>query len=107
MQIMMTPGLCSNEYSSTGGTFCESCFASFLLHGCYPDRACITEVIDDDKEEMTLVLRYKDYQKAVTITDENREALAYGGWPGWVQFVEDLPRSPVADPDDAEQPVSR
>jgi hypothetical protein len=107
MQIMMTPGLCSNEYSSTGGTFCESCFASFLLHGCYPDRACITEVIDDDKEETTLVLRYKDYQKIVTITDENREALAYGGWPGWVQFAEDLPRSPVADPDDAERPVSR
>lgn len=29
-----------------------------------------------------LVLRYKDYQKVITITDENRELLAYGGWPG-------------------------
>jgi hypothetical protein len=107
MQIMMTPGLCSNEHGSTGGTFCESCFASFLLHGCYPDRACITEVIDDGKDETTLVLCHKDYQKVVTITDENRELLAYGDWPGWVQFVAELPSSPVAGPDDGERPVSR
>ena len=106
MQIMMTPGLCSNEHRSTGGSFCESCFASFLLHGCYPDRPCITEVIDDGQEETTLVLRYKDYQKVITITDENRELLAYGGWPGWVQFVEELPSSPVADPNGGERSLS-
>src|SRR5262245_29676828 len=33
MRILMTPGLCSNEHCTTGGTFCESCFAAFLLHG--------------------------------------------------------------------------
>jgi hypothetical protein len=27
MQIMMTPGLCSSEFSPTGGSFCQSCFA--------------------------------------------------------------------------------
>ena len=107
MQIVMVPRLCSTDYSRTGGSFCESCFASFLMHGCSPDRACITEVIDDGKDETTLILRYKDYQKVVTITDENRELLAYGGWPGWVQFVEELPSSPVVDPDADEQPVSR
>jgi hypothetical protein len=95
MQIMMTPGLCSNEHQNTGGTFCESCFAAFLMHGCYPDRACITDVVDDRKESITLVLRYGDYQKTVELADEQREALAFGGWPGWVQFVEDLPGVPV------------
>ena len=107
MQIMMTPGLCSNEHQSTGGTFCQSCFASFLMHGCAPDRACITNVVDDGKDETMLVLQYEDQQQVIVISDENREALAYGGWPGWVQFVEELPSSPVADPDDAERPVRR
>jgi hypothetical protein len=95
MQIMMTPGLCSNEYSSTGGTFCESCFAAFLMHNCYPDRACITNVIDDGKEAITLFLRYGAYEKAIELTDEQRENLAFGGWPGWVQFVEELPSVPA------------
>jgi hypothetical protein len=95
MRIIMIPGLCSNEYRNTGGTFCESCFASFLLHGCAPDRPCITDAVDDGKDETTLVLRCGDQQKVVTITDENREALAYGGWQGWVQFVEELPGTPV------------
>ena len=98
MQIMMTPGLCSNENSSTGGSFCENCFASFLMHGCSPDRACITNVVDDGKEATTLVLQYRDQQRTIVISDENREALAYGGWPGWVQFVEALTESPVAIP---------
>jgi hypothetical protein len=91
MQIMMTPGLCSNEHRNTGGTFCESCFAAFLMHGCYPDRACITDVVDDGKEAITLVLRYGDYLKAVQLTDEQRANLAFGGWHGWLDFVEDLP----------------
>jgi hypothetical protein len=98
MRITLVPGLCSNEYRNTGGSFCESCFASFLLHGCTPDRPCITGVADDGKDETTLVLRYGGQHKVVTITDEQREALAYGGWPGWVQFVEELPDTPVAEP---------
>ena len=95
MVVKMTPGLCSNEHSSTGGTFCESCFASFVVHGCAPDRACITDVIDDGKADVTLILRHGDDQRVVLINDENREALAYGGWSGWVRFVEDLTEAPV------------
>jgi hypothetical protein len=99
----MTPGSCSNEYQSTGGSFCQSCFASFVLHGCSPDRPCITDVEDDGKPETTLILRNGDYQRVVTITDENREQWAYGGWPGWVQYLEQLPRTPAAATDDGER----
>ena len=95
MQIMMTPGLCSNEHRTTGGTFCESCFSSFLIHGCCPDRACITNVVDDGKEEVTLVLQYGAHKQALELTDALRELLAFGGWPGWVQFVAELPSTPV------------
>ena len=88
MVVKMTPGLCSNQHSGTGGSFCESCFASFILHGCAPERACITDVIDDGKSDVTLILDHGDEQRVVQITDENREALAYGGWSGWIDFVE-------------------
>ena len=97
MVIKMTPGLCSTEHSRTGGTFCESCFASFVVHGCAPDRACITDVIDDGKTDVTLLLRHGDEQRVVLITDENREAIAYGGWPGWVRFVEELTSAAAPD----------
>src|SRR5690242_20992011 len=96
MRITMIPGLCSNEYRNTGGTFCESCFASFLMHGCTPDRPCITEAVDDGKSETTLILRSGDQQKTIVITDANRETLAFGGWPGWIDFVERLPSGPAA-----------
>jgi hypothetical protein len=92
---MMTPGLCSNEHRGTGGTFCESCFSAFLIHGCTPDRPCITDVVDDGQAETTLVLQRGDQRRLVTVTDENRDTLAYGGWHGWVEFVEKLSSEPA------------
>jgi hypothetical protein len=97
MLVKMTPGLCSNEHSRTGGTFCESCFSSFVVHGCVPDRACITDVVDDGKSVITLMLCHGDEQRVLRITDENRESIAYGGWPGWERFVEELTSATVPD----------
>jgi hypothetical protein len=59
-----------------------------LLHGCSPDRPCITKVVDDGIAQTTLILKYGDRQKCVEITNANREMLAYGGWSGWIDFVE-------------------
>jgi len=49
-----------------------------MMHGFYPDRACILEVVDDDRDEITLVLRRDGGEEIVEITDENRAALAFG-----------------------------
>jgi len=87
----MIPGLCSSEYSPTGGSFCEGCFARFLMHGCNPDLPCITDVKDDGAEEKTLVMRYGAYEERILLTDEERERLAYGDWKGWTEFVAQLP----------------
>jgi hypothetical protein len=95
MVVKMTPGLCSNEYCHTAGTFCESCFSSFVIHRCIPDRACITDVIDDDSTDITLILSHGDDQRVVHITDENRDAIAFGGWSGWVDFVDGLAPTPA------------
>jgi hypothetical protein len=87
MRIVMTPGLCSNEHRSTGGSFCQSCFASFLAHGARPDLPCITAVEDDGADRTALVLLYAGHQEIIELTDERREQLAFGDWKGWVEYV--------------------
>ncbi|HBY97432.1 MAG: hypothetical protein M5U01_03900 [Ardenticatenaceae bacterium] len=83
MRITMERDLCTTVLPA-----CEECFATFVLHDCYPDRACITEVVDDGQAEVTLTLRYEGHEETLVITDENRELLAYEGWS---QFVHTAP----------------
>jgi len=86
MQIIIEPGSCPN----IGRSFCESCFSSFLLHGCYPDRACIVDVVDDGKDAVTLLMRYDGHEIALVITDLNRELIAYAGWSQFVPGAREL-----------------
>jgi hypothetical protein len=91
MHIMMTPGLCSSEYSPTGGSFCQSCFARFLMRPGQADMPCFTAVQDDGTEEQTLVMSYGSYQERVLLTDAERERLAYGDWQGWPEWIAQIP----------------
>jgi hypothetical protein len=84
----MVPGLCSNEYQPTGGSFCESCFARFLMRGGDADLPCITAVKDNGAELQTLEMRLGERREITLLTDDERERLAYGGWKGWVEWVE-------------------
>lgn len=93
MKITMVPGSCANEYTGTAGSFCEGCFARFLLRLGEPDLACITAVEAHQREEKTLIMQYGNYQQAILLSDAERERLAYGSWKGWHQFVEELPDS--------------
>jgi hypothetical protein len=90
MRIVMTPGLCSNEHSNTGGSFCQSCFASFLTHGARPELPCISAAEDDGADRTTLVLRYAGHEQTIELTDERREQLAFGDWKGWVEYAAQL-----------------
>lgn len=63
---------------------CEECFATFVLHGCYPDRACIVNTVDDGRDETTIVLRFDGRAETLVVTDENRELIAYEGWTAFV-----------------------
>jgi hypothetical protein len=78
MRITMQPGACTTRYNNTGASFCESCFATFMMHGCYPDRACILDVVDNGEDEVYLVIRRDGQDQIVEITDENRALLAFG-----------------------------
>lgn len=67
---------------------CEECFATFVLHDCYPDRACITEVEDDGRDETTIVVQFGGRTEELVVTDENRELIAY---EGWTMFIDEPP----------------
>jgi hypothetical protein len=87
MQIMMTPGLCSSEYSPTGSSFCENCFARFLMRPGQADLPCFTAVQDDGMEEQTLIMSHGSHQERILLTEAERERLAYGDWHGWSEWV--------------------
>jgi hypothetical protein len=79
MRVIMERDTCKSILSA-----CESCFGTFLLRGCIPDRGCITAVEEDGREETTLLVRYAGREQQVVVTDENRELLAYDGWTRYV-----------------------
>ena len=91
MQIMMTPGLCSSEYSLTGGSYCESCFACFLMRRGDADLPCFTAVQDDGADEQTLIMSHGSHHERILLTDAERERLAYGGWQGWPEWIVQIP----------------
>ena len=67
---------------------CEECFATFVLNGCYPDRACIVDVEEDGNEATTVEVHYGHHSVELVVTDENREMIAY---EGWTMFVDQQP----------------
>jgi hypothetical protein len=87
MKMTMIPGACQTPYQQTGGSFCESCFASFLRRGANPDVPCITAVEQDGVEDRTLVVQVGAHTEMLLLTDNVREDLACGGWPGWQEYV--------------------
>ena len=88
MKMVMIPGLCSNEYQRTGGSFCEGCSARYMIRGGDADLPCFVAIEDDGAAEQMLAMQRGDYQESVLLTDEARERLAYCEWKGWEKWVE-------------------
>ena len=85
MRIVMDRNTCTTILSA-----CQECFATFVLRGCVPDRGCIMDVVEDGREETTLVILYNGNQAEVVVTDQNREYLAYDGWSDYVDVMPDF-----------------
>lgn len=59
---------------------CEECFNVFVARGFAPDRACITEYLDDGSDTLTATIRSGDYVDTMTIQPGEREAIMREGW---------------------------
>ncbi len=75
MKVTIDRNLCGSWPAA-----CEECFSTFLAHGDVPDRACITEVVDDGSPTLTAVIRSGHFVGTVTIRPEDREAAIAEGW---------------------------
>ncbi len=59
---------------------CEECFGTFLTRGFFPDRLCVTSIVDDDSPNLNALIHSGTYVGTLTVTPENREAVIRNGW---------------------------
>ncbi|MBI4787521.1 MAG: hypothetical protein HY782_10795 [Chloroflexi bacterium] len=59
---------------------CEECFGVFLARNYAPDRACITEVLDDGSDILSAVIHSGRFVGTLIVRPENREAVIREGW---------------------------
>ncbi len=81
MKVIIDRGLCDTNLS-----FCQRCSAALFRHPEGYDRLCILDVVDDNKETLTLEM-YTDGRKVeIELTEEEREVAAVEGWEALVDF---------------------
>lgn len=81
MRVIIDRNLCGHPPFA-----CEKCFGEFLRTGAYPDRACMLDVIDDGKPDVTAVITSGPYTRELVITDEIREEVIYDGYMKFADF---------------------
>lgn len=81
MKVVIDRGLCD-----TNLTFCQRCSAALFRHPEGYDRPCILDIIEDDKESLTLVMHTDGRELEVELSEEERELAAVEGWEALAHF---------------------
>lgn len=88
MKVVMDRGLCNASLP-----FCQRCSAAFIRDPEGTDRLCISEIIDDGKETLTLEMHTDDRELEIELTDEMRDLASIEGWEALADFDPALFRS--------------
>ncbi len=88
MRITLDRRLCTGSLS-----FCERCFGIFVTTPLGTERACVTEMVDDGSELMTLRIISAEGEDTLTLAPEDAPAVALEGWPQYVKFEPDFYRA--------------
>lgn len=81
MKIVIDRGLCD-----TSLPFCQRCSAALIRYPEGVDRPCIIDVVEDNKETLTLVMHTDDQTLHIELTDEDREIASVEGWEALADF---------------------
>lgn len=81
MRVVIDRDLCDASLP-----FCQRCSAAFIRYPEGTDRLCIKEVIDDDKELLTIELHTDNRVLEIELTDEERELASVEGWEALADF---------------------
>ena len=76
MRITLDRRLCTGSLP-----FCERCFDIFVTTPQGTERACVTEMIDDGRELMTLRIISTEGEDTLTLAPADAQAVALEGWP--------------------------
>ncbi|MCA9948137.1 MAG: hypothetical protein KDE48_00695 [Anaerolineales bacterium] len=88
MKVIIDRGLCD-----TNLTYCQRCSAALFRHPEGYDRLCILDIIDDNKDTLSLEMYTDGRTLELELTDEERELASVEGWESLADFDPALFRS--------------
>ncbi len=81
MKVIIDRDLCDASLP-----FCARCSAAFIRYPEGTDRLCIRQVIEDGKDNLTLVMNTDGRTIEIELTDEQRELASVEGWEALADF---------------------
>ena len=81
MKVIIDRDLCDANLS-----YCQRCSAAFIRYPEGSDRLCIREIIEDDKDTLTLKMFTDGRTLELELTDEQRDLASVEGWESLVDF---------------------
>lgn len=81
MKVIMDRDLCNASLP-----FCQRCSAAFIRYPEGTDRLCILDVIEDDKDTLTLEMYTDDRRLEIELTEEMRDLASVEGWEALADF---------------------
>jgi hypothetical protein len=88
MKVIIDRNLCNSSL-----TFCQRCSAAFFRDPEGTDRLCILDIIEDDKDTLTLEMYTDGHIIELELTEEDRELASVEGWEALADFDPALFRS--------------
>lgn len=80
MRVRLDRDSCTKPIS-----FCERCLGRFLQYPLGYERACFSEIIEDDgSDELTLEITNQGETFMLTLNEEDRELIGREGWTAFV-----------------------
>ncbi len=92
MKVIIDRDLCDASLP-----FCARCSAAFIRYPEGSDRLCIRDIIDDEKETLTIVLKTDDRTLEIELSEEERELASVEGWEALADFDPALFREGAID----------
>jgi hypothetical protein len=81
MKVVLDRGFCNATLE-----YCQRCSAALIRHPEGVDRACILDIVDDGKEQLTLEMYTEGRHLELPLTDEQRELASVEGWEVLAHF---------------------
>ncbi|MCB9444437.1 MAG: hypothetical protein H6669_09390 [Ardenticatenaceae bacterium] len=81
MKVIIDRDLCDANLA-----YCQRCSAAFIRNPEGGDRLCIREIIDDDKDTLTLKMFTDGRTIELELTDEQRDLASVEGWESLADF---------------------